>query len=120
MVHGFDNAVRADGAGVEQIPIEMGKPDKADDFTRSRRDRLEAPFGSLQETGTEQKILRRVTRHRELGEEHDVRASGFGLLDACEDPLAVSVEIADGRVDLGKREPHGSEDSDSEAKSRYP
>ena len=58
------------------------------------------------EAGPEQEVLRRIAGDRELGEEDDVGAGLFGLVQPREDPLAVPVEVADRRVDLSERESH--------------
>ena len=61
---------------------------------------------ALDEARAKQEVLRRVAGDRELGEEDDVCAGLLRLVEPREDPLAVPVEVADRRVDLGERESH--------------
>ena len=67
----------------------------------------------MDEARAEEQILGRVARDRELGEEDDVGACGLRVREPGEDPLAVSVEVTDRRVDLSKRETHEVFDSES-------
>ena len=60
----------------------------------------------MDEARPQQKVLWRVARDRELGEEDEVGALVFRLDESFEDPLAVPVEVADDRVDLGERQSH--------------
>jgi hypothetical protein len=55
----------------------------------------------MDEARAQKEILRRVAGDRELGEEDDVRRRLLRLLQPGENPLAVSLEVADDRVDLG-------------------
>ena len=107
MVDGLDFAVGADGAGVEEIALEMRDPDETGDTARRRGDEPEAVGGGPQEAGPQEEVLRRIAGHRQLGKEHEVCAGRLRLLEAGENPLAVAVEIADRRVDLRERETHG-------------
>ena len=58
------------------------------------------------ERGAEQQVLRRIARDRELREDDELGARGARLGDPRDDAVAVAVEVADGRVDLGQRDLH--------------
>ena len=91
------------GAGVEEITIEVREPDERRDPRRLGRDRLEAAARGAQKSGLEQEILGRIAGHRELREEDEVGACATRLLEPRHDALAISVEVADHRVDLCQR-----------------
>ena len=77
----------------------------------ARGDLLERVRRGLEEAGAEQQVLRGVSGDGQLGEEHEVGAALACLLEACEDALPVSVEVADDGVDLGQRQAHGMDSS---------
>ena len=58
------------------------------------------------ERGAEQEVLGRIARDRELGEDDELGAGGTRLGDPADDAVAVAVEVADGRVDLGQGDLH--------------
>ena len=100
-------AVGADGAGVVEVAVEVGRADERDDAAvRLLGDLGERALRGADEARAQEQVLRRIAGDRELGEEDDVGARAPRLVETGEDPLAVPVEIADGRVDLGQREPH--------------
>ena len=61
---------------------------------------------AFDEAGLEQQVLGRVAGDRELGEDDELAAGVLGLADAVPVLFEVPVEVADGRVDLGERDPH--------------
>ena len=69
--------------------------------------------------GPEQEVLRRIPGDGQLREDDEVGGVRPGLGEPLEDELAVPVEIADDRVDLGQCQPHGLSLAvcDSEAKT---
>jgi hypothetical protein len=99
-------AVRAYGAGVEEVAVEVRRADEGGDALRLGGDRVERPIRRPQEPGSEEKIFGRVARHRELREEDEVGARGARFCEAGDDPLSISLEVADDRVDLRERQPH--------------
>ena len=99
-VDGLDAAVRAHGARVREIAVEPRCPDERDDAVRSRRDPVDRCVRCAHETRPEEQVLRRIARHRELGEHDEV---GLGLacaVDVAKDLLAVAVDVADDDVQL--------------------
>ena len=84
----------------------MGRPDEDDDASSLAGDLGERALRRMDEARPEEEVLGRVAGDRELGEEDDVCPGGLRIGQPGEDPLSVSVEVADGRVDLGKRESH--------------
>ncbi len=84
----------------------MGEADERGDSAGLLRDRLERIRGSAHEARAKQQVLGRVAGNRELGQEDEVGARAFRFADAVEDPLAVALEVADGRVDLRESQPH--------------
>ena len=99
-------AVGANGAAVVEVAVEVRHPDERDDASRLLRDLGEGLLRGVDEARPQEQVFRRVARDRKLGEEDDVGAGVTRLGHTRQDQLAVSVEIADGRVDLGQREPH--------------
>jgi hypothetical protein len=106
LVDGKDLAVGADGAAVEEVAVEDRAADERGDPLRLGSDRVERPPSLADEGGAKQQVLRRIARHRELGEEDEVGLRVSCLREAGEDAVAVAGEIADDRVDLSEREPH--------------
>ena len=106
-VDGLHLAVRADGARVEEILVEVGEADDGDDVLRLGGDRAQRAGRGADEAGSQQQILGRVAGHRELGKERELGARVARLLEPREDEPPVAVEVADDGVDLGEREPHG-------------
>ena len=103
-VHRLHLAVDADGAGVEEIPVEVGGADE-------RRQPLGLVSDLVERPGCgphEEEVLGRVARRRELGEEHELGARGARLLEAGDDPVAIPVQIADHRVHLRECKAHQS------------
>ena len=84
----------------------MGGADEGGDALRLGGDVVQRLGGRAQEAGAQEQVLRRVPGHRELGKEDEVRARVARLLEAGEDPLAVTVEVADDAVHLREREAH--------------
>ena len=70
--------------------------------------RIEQRLGRPHEAGPQEKILRRVARHRELGKDHEVGAGAPGLLDAREDQIMVPLQVSHGRIDLRQSQLHRS------------
>ena len=99
-------AVDADGAGVEEVAVEMRRADERCDARRGRRDLVERPRGGLEEPRSKEQVLGRVAGDGQLGEEDEVGATRPGLLEPAEDAAAVAVEVADNGVDLGEGEAH--------------
>ena len=94
-------AARADRACVVEVALEVGRADERDDATGFARDLGERALRGADEARAQEKVLGRVAGDRELGEEDDVGRRLFRLLQPGENPLAVSLEVADSRVDLG-------------------
>jgi len=102
----LDLAVGAHGARVVKVGLEVGEADERDDALRLRRDLLQRARGGADEAGSQQEVLGRITGHRELGEEREVRALVARLLEAREDQVAVAVEVAHDGIDLSESQPH--------------
>ncbi len=68
------------------------------------RDLLERERVAAHEARLEQEILRRVTGEHKLGEHRQARAGGLGLGELRNDLVGVAFEIADGGVQLAKRD----------------
>src|SRR6476646_8578999 len=73
---------------------------------RLARDRLDMALVRSDESRAQQQVLRRIAGDGELREEDEVRALCLRRLEAVEDQLPVSVQIADDGVDLGEGESH--------------
>jgi hypothetical protein len=84
----------------------MGEADKGRDAGRLARDLFQRLRSRAQEARPQQQVLRRVAGDGELRHEEQVGARPAGLADRVHDPLAIAVEVADGGVELGEREPH--------------
>ena len=69
-------------------------------------DLLQRACRGLQEARAQEEVLRRIAGDGELREEDEVGAARPGLLEPGEDAVAVAVEVADDRVDLGESETH--------------
>ena len=82
---------------------------RADEDSRASclaRDLLHGFLRRTDEPGAEQEVLGRVAGHRELREDDEVCGVALRLCESLEDQLAVPLEIADDRIDLGECEPH--------------
>jgi hypothetical protein len=101
-------AIGADGTGVVEIAVEVGRADERDDAAGRAGDLRERTLGRAQEAWPEQEVLRRIPSDGELGHEHEVGVGVAGLVDRVEDPLPIAFEVADDGVDLGERESHRS------------
>src|SRR5581483_7455056 len=110
-----EEALRVDGselpagahcAGVDEVAVEERAADERGDSVRLGGDALERAARLADERRAEKQVLRGVARDAELREEDEVRAGVARLCEPAEDPLAVSVEVADGGVDLREGEPH--------------
>ena len=101
-------AARAHGGGVEEVAVVVRRPDERDHVARLGRDLAERALGRADEARAEEEVLRRVAGDRELWIDHDVRAQPARLFEAREDPVAVSLQVADDRVDLREGEPHAA------------
>ena len=55
---------------------------------------------------SQEQVLGRIAGDRELGEEHELGALCARVGESGENALAVAVQVADDRVDLGESEPH--------------
>ena len=99
-------AAGADGARVVEVAVEVGTPTNATMPRRLLRHLGERALCGADEARAQEQVLRRIARDRELGEEDDVGARVLRLVHPREDQLAVPVEVADSRIDLGQREPH--------------
>ena len=99
-------AVRADGAGIEEVAVEPRRADEGGQAGAGRRDLVERGFGGAHERGSKQEILRGIPRDRELGEEDELGTLPASVCESGENALAVAVQVADDDVDLGEREPH--------------
>jgi len=116
--HRLHLAARAHRARVVEIAVEMRGADEDDDPARRERDLLERPFGCTEEAGPQQQVLGRIPRHRELGEDDEIRVRALRVLDPLDDQRTVPVEVADDRVDLCESETHRVSDYQSETYSR--
>ncbi len=85
----------------------MRRADERDHVLGRSRDLAERPLRRLEEARPQQEILRWVARDGKLGEEDELGACCARLVEAGQDPVAVAVEVADDRVDLGEGESHG-------------
>jgi len=56
------------------------------------------------EAPSQQQVLRRVARDRQLGERDDVGVGVPGALAVLDDLSGVSLEVTDRRIDLGERD----------------
>ena len=106
-VDGLDAAVRADCARVREVAVEPGRPDERDDALARARDLLDRVVRRTDESGTEQEVLGRVARDRELGEDDEIGAGSLGFGQSVENHSAVPVEVADDRVQLCERDSQG-------------
>ena len=102
----FHFPARADGACVEEIAIEVRRPDERSDTAARSGDLVELPFGGANKPGPQEEVLGRIAGDDQLREEDDVHAVPFRLVDALDDALRVTVEVADDGVDLGEPESH--------------
>ena len=100
-------AVRADGARVVEVAVEVGEADERDQAACGGGELVQARLGGTDEAGSQEEILRRVARDGELREEDEVGAAGARLVETLEDPAPVPVEVADDRVHLHERESQG-------------
>ncbi len=67
---------------------------------------LQRRFGLQPESAVKQQILRRITRQRQLGKQHEVCAHlGVRTPRARNDPLGISVHVADQQIELRERNP---------------
>ena len=105
-VDGLHLAARADVAGVVEIAVEMGRADKHRRASCLVGDPLDRFLRGAHEPRPQEEILGRVAGDRELGEDDDIRGIGLRLGEPVEDQVAVPVEVADDRVDLGQSEAH--------------
>ena len=104
-------AVGADGAGVEEIPVEPGRADERRQPGARLRDLAQRLLGGADEGRTEQQVLGRVPGDRELGEEDELRTFRARVGQTGENALAVAVQVADDSVDLGESKPHQEDSS---------
>src|SRR6266545_1100070 len=118
-VHGLDLAARADVAGVVEVAVETGSAHEDRGSARLACDALDRVLRSADEPGSEQQIFRGIAGDCELRKDDKVGAVGLRLGEPAQDQLAVPIEVADDRVDLGKRQAHvlSLAVSDSEAKT---
>jgi hypothetical protein len=87
--------------------VEPRCPDERDDAPARLGDKLDGLTCRAYEPGPEQEVLRRVARRCQLGEDDEVSAGGLGAPEVAQDPLAVSVELADDRVQLCESDSQG-------------
>ena len=106
-VHRLDLAGRADVAGVVEIAVEVRRTDENGRASCLPGDLLDRLLGRADEAGPKEQILRGIARHRQLGEDHEICGAILRLGQSLEDQCAVSLEVADDRIDLGQCEPHG-------------
>ena len=99
-------AVRAHGARVEEVAVEPRRPDERGQALRLRRNRAQRLLRRADERRSQEQVLGRVAGDGELGQEHDVGALVARLGKSGENALAVAVQVADDRVDLGEGKPH--------------
>ena len=102
----LDLAVRADGAGVVEIAVEIRRADERGHAARRGGDLGERLLGRAHEPRPQQQVLGRIAGHRQLGEHDEVGARALRLLEPLEDQRAVAVEVADGGVRLDECEAH--------------
>ncbi len=53
------------------------------------------------------KVTRGIAVEGQLGENNEVSAALFGAVGNVDDKGTIAFEIADGRIDLSERDPHG-------------
>ena len=99
-------AAGADGAGVEEVAVEVGRADERDDPAGRARDLCERALCGADEARAQEQIFRRVPGGGQLGQEDEIGAGGLCLLDPRDDAVAVSVQVADDGIDLRERKPH--------------
>ena len=109
VVDRLDLAVHADSARVEEVAVEMRRPDECGDPLRLRRDRLERLGRRAQEARPKKQVLGRIAGHGQLGEEDELGAGLSGFAEPLDDARAVAVEVADDRVHLRERKSHASD-----------
>ena len=101
----------AHGGGVEQVAVLV---DEADDGRAVAGAGGELAEGGLvvgDEPGLHHEVLGRVAGDRQLGEGDDVAPGRVGPVVGVEQLGQVAVDVADGRVELGQRDPqHGHRD----------
>jgi hypothetical protein len=107
VVHGADATVSADRARIGQVAVEPRCSHERDEPVRGAGDRLQRFPGRSDESGSEQEILGRIARDRELGEDDEIGVRLACPGEARENLLAVSLEVADDAVDLRERDPQG-------------
>ncbi len=104
----LDLAVRADRGGVEEVAVVVRRADERDHVARLGGDLGERALGRADEARPQEEVLGRIAGDRELGEEDDVGAQPARLLEARDDLVPVSRQVADDRVDLRERQPHAA------------
>ena len=110
-VHRLDLAGGADVARVVEIAVEVRRADEDGRAARLARDLLDRFLRGTDEAGPEQEVLRRIAGDGQLREDDEVGGVALRLGEPLEDQLAVALEIADDRVDLGQCEPHAAQSS---------
>ena len=109
-IHVVDPTVAAHHCGVVE-PAVLG-PLGHTNHGGARPGRLGDPFdlspAVVDEPPLEDEVLRRVATHRELTEHSDPRTACLGLGEGLEDRVRVRNEIADGRIQLGQGDTHGT------------
>jgi hypothetical protein len=106
-VHGPHLAVRADGARVREITVEPRRADERDDPVGRARDLLDRRSRLPDEARPQEQVLGRVAGDGELGEDDEIGARVARRLEVAQDALAVPLEVADDRVELGQCDPQG-------------
>jgi hypothetical protein len=107
VVHGADPAFRADGARVRQVAFEPRRTHERDESVGGACDLFQRLPGRPDESGSEQEILGRIARDRELGEDDEIGVRLACPVEARKDLLAVTLEVADDAVDLRERDSQG-------------
>ena len=98
-------AVGEHGERVEDVLRVLGEPDQRDGVAHVLRDLVQGPPARRQEMGLEQQVLGRVAVHGQLREHDQLRARVDAAVQVVADLARVAVDVADGRVHLGQRNP---------------
>ena len=99
-------AVRTDEGGVREIAVERRRADERREVDARAGDLVDGLAGGADERGAKEEILRRVTRHGELGKDDEVGRRAPRVRERGDDALHVPVEVADDDVHLGEDDPH--------------
>ena len=106
-VDGLDATVCTDGARVREIAVEPRRPDECDEAFSRRCDLLHGLLRCTHEPRPKEEVLRRIAARGELGEHDEVGVGGSRVVEGREDAVAIAVEVADDRIQLGEGDSQG-------------